>query len=75
MKMTYLYDSFDRTKEVRYPAQYGLAGSPRKIIEPTYDVASRLSSLKVDSVVQAGDIVYSSSDQTESKLVQLVQIK
>ncbi len=66
MKMSYLYDSLDRTKEVRYPAQYGLAGSPRKIIEPTYDVASRLSSLKVNSVVQAGDIVYNSSDQTES---------
>ncbi len=66
MKMTYLYDSLDRTKEVRYPAQYGLSGSPRKIIEPTYDVASRLSSLKVNSVVQAGDIVYNSSDQTES---------
>jgi RHS repeat-associated protein len=66
MKMSYLYDSLDRTKEVRYPAQYGISGSPRKIIEPTYDVASRLSSLKVNSVVQAGDIVYNSSDQTES---------
>ncbi len=66
IKMTYLYDSLDRTTEVRYPAQYGLSGSPRKIIEPTYDTASRLSSLKVNSVVQAGDIVYNSSDQTES---------
>ena len=66
MTMTYLYDSLDRTKEVRYPAQYGLSGSPRKIIEPTYDTASRLSSLKVDSVVQAGDIIYNSSDQMES---------
>jgi hypothetical protein len=66
MKMTYLYDSLDRTKEVRYPAQYGISGSPRKIIEPTYDTASRLSTLKVNGVVQAGDIVYNSSDQTES---------
>jgi RHS repeat-associated protein len=66
MKMTYLYDSLDRAKEVRYPAQYGISGSPRKIIEPTYDTASRLSSLKVNGVVQAGDIVYNSSDQTES---------
>jgi RHS repeat-associated protein len=66
MTTSYLYDSLDRTKEVRYPAQYGISGSPRKIVEPTYDTASRLSSLKVDGQQQAGDIVYNSSDQTES---------
>ncbi len=31
--MTYLYDSLDRTKEVRHPARYGISGNPRKIIE------------------------------------------
>jgi RHS repeat-associated protein len=66
MTTSYLYDSLDRTKEVRYPAQYGISGSPRKIIEPTYDTASRLTTLKVNGQQQAGDIVYNSSDQTES---------
>jgi RHS Repeat len=69
-----LYDSLDRTKEVRYPAQYGFtdntgsipAANPRKIVEPTYDTASRLTTLKVNGQQQAGDIVYNSSDQTES---------
>jgi hypothetical protein len=66
MTTSYLYDSLDRTKEVRYPAQYGISGSPRKIIEPTYDTTSRLTTLKVNGQQQAGDIVYNSSDQTES---------
>jgi RHS repeat-associated protein len=66
MTTSYLYDSLDRAKEIRHPAQYGLSGSPRKIIEPTYDTASRLTTLKVNGVQQAGNIVYNSSDQTES---------
>jgi YD repeat-containing protein len=66
MTTSYLYDSLDRTKEVRYPAQYGISGSPRKIIEPTYDIASRLTTLKVGGQLQASDIIYNSSDQTES---------
>jgi RHS repeat-associated protein len=71
MTTSYLYDSLDRTKEVWYPKQYGLDPSnilegPRKIIEPTYDTASRLTTLKVNGQQQAGDIVYNSSDQTES---------
>ena len=74
MTTGYLYDSLDRTKEVRYPAQYGFTdnsgpipvANPRKIIEPTYDTASRLTTLKVNGQQQAGDIVYNSSDQTES---------
>ncbi len=32
MEVDYLYDSLDRVKEVKYPAQYGIAGSPRKIV-------------------------------------------
>lgn len=31
MTTNYLYDTLDRVKEVTYPAQYGLAGNPRKI--------------------------------------------
>ncbi len=66
MVTSYMYDSLDRTTDVRYPAEYGMAGSPRKLIQPTYDTASRLTTLKVDGQQQAGDIVYNSSDQTES---------
>lgn len=66
MTVTYLYDSLDRIDEVQYPAQYGLAGDPRKIIKHSYDVASRLSSLKVDGTEVAGNIVYNAADQTTS---------
>ena len=66
MAVSYLYDTLNRVKEVRYPAQYGLVGSPRKIVEHSYDTASRLSTLKVDSQEVAGNIVYNASDQTTS---------
>ena len=66
MTTSYLYDSLDRATDVRYPAQYGIAGSPRKLVQPTYDTASRLTTLTVDGQQQAGDIVYNASDQTES---------
>lgn len=66
MTMSYLYDTLGRVTDVRYPAQYGLAGNPRKLVQHTYDIASRLSSLKVDNQQQAGDIVYNAADQTTS---------
>ena len=58
MTTSYLYDTLVRVTEVRYPAQYGIAGSPRKLITNTYDTASRLTSLKIDSQEVAGNIVY-----------------
>ena len=66
MTTSYLYDTLDRVTEVRYPAQYGIAGSPRKLITNTYDTASRLTSLKIDSQEVAGNIVYNAADQTTS---------
>ncbi|MGH9949122.1 MAG: RHS repeat-associated core domain-containing protein, partial [Pyrinomonadaceae bacterium] len=61
---SYLYDTLDRVKEVHYPAQYGLAGSPRKIVANTYDAASRLTTMTVGGQTAASDIVYNASDQT-----------
>ncbi|HEY0111002.1 MAG TPA: RHS repeat-associated core domain-containing protein [Fibrella sp.] len=66
MTVSYLYDTINRVTEVRYPAQYGLTGSPRKVVQHSYDLAGRLTSLKVDGQQQAGDIFYNASDQTTS---------
>ncbi len=66
MKTSYLYDTLDRVTEARYPAQYGMAGDPRRIVEHTYDTASRLTALKVNGTEQAGNITYNASDQTTS---------
>ncbi len=66
LKMTYGYDSLSRVKEVYYPAEYGLAGSPRKHIENTFDVASRLATLTVDGQQQAGNILFNAASQTTS---------
>jgi RHS repeat-associated protein len=66
MTVSYLYDSLDRVTDVRYPAQYGIAGSPRKLINHTYDTASRLTSLKIDNTEVAGNIAYNAADQTTS---------
>ncbi|MBA2749896.1 MAG: RHS repeat-associated core domain-containing protein [Tatlockia sp.] len=64
MTTSYLYDTLDRVKEVRYPAQYGMTSSPRRIVEHFYDTASRLTSLKVNGTEQAGNIIYNAADQT-----------
>lgn len=61
---SYLYDSLDRVKEVQYPAQYGLAGSPRKIVANTYDTASRLVTMTIGGQLAASDIAYNAADQT-----------
>jgi RHS repeat-associated protein len=66
MTVSYLYDTLDRITDVRYPAAYGLPNNPRKLIQNSYDVASRLSSFKVDGTEIAGNIVYNASDQTTS---------
>lgn len=61
---SYTYDTLDRITQTRYPAAYGLAGSPRKLIENTFDSSSRITSLKVDSQEVAGNIAYNAADQT-----------
>ncbi|MDM7995880.1 MAG: RHS repeat-associated core domain-containing protein [Acidobacteriota bacterium] len=65
MTVNYLYDTLNRIKETTYPDQYG-TGIPRKIVEHSYDTASRLSMLKFGGVQQAGTIAYNASDQTTS---------
>jgi RHS repeat-associated protein len=60
---SYLYDSLNRLTEVRYPAQYGVAGNPRKVVTPTYDETSRLKELKVDNQIQMSEIVYNPLSQ------------
>ena len=69
-RLSYSYDTLDRIKEIQYPAQYGLAGSPRKIVAQTYDISSRLTSLTYGTILsttqQAGNIAYNASDQTTS---------
>src|SRR5690606_32049421 len=50
MTTSYLYDSLDLITEVHYPHQYGLAGSPRRIVSHSYDSASRLTGISYDGV-------------------------
>ncbi len=66
MTTGYIYDTLNRIKEVHYPAQYGISGNPRKVVEHSFDAASRLSTLKVGGQQQAGDIIYNAADQTTS---------
>jgi RHS repeat-associated protein len=61
----YLWDSLDRQKESTYPQQYG-AGDIRKKVEPTYDIASRIESLKFGGVTYASNPVYNAASQTTS---------
>ena len=69
MTTSYLYDTLDRVKEVHYPAQYGLAGSPRKIVSHTYDSANRAESISYNSVLQASEPIYDASDQVTEILI------
>jgi YD repeat-containing protein len=62
----YIYDTLDRVTDVRYPAQYGMTGSPRKLVHYDYDVASRLTTLKVDGAIYASQIAYNPSSQMTS---------
>ncbi len=70
MEVDYLYDSLDRVKEVKYPAQYGIPAqggnpaNPRKIVAHTYDTTSRLTAMTYNGNQQAGNIVYNAADQT-----------
>jgi RHS repeat-associated protein len=63
MVTRYLYDSLDRATDVYYPSQYGAASTTGKHLQHDYDVASRLSGLKVDSVSYASGIVYNAASQ------------
>lgn len=60
-----LYDSLNRVWRVTYPAQYGADGA-RKVVEQTYDIASRLQSLKYDGSNYLSNPVYNASSHAES---------
>ena len=60
----YTYDSLDRVFRVLYPREYGNGAGPRKLVENTYDIASRLSGLTFDGQTQAANISYNAASQT-----------
>jgi RHS repeat-associated protein len=62
----YTYDSLNRVTDMRYPAEYGNGTQPRKLVHQDFDVASRLSGLKLDGVLQASTIVYNPASQATS---------
>jgi RHS repeat-associated protein len=62
----YNYDSLDRVFRVLYPREYGNGAGPRKLVEHTFDIASRLSGLTFDGQTQASNIVYNAASQTTS---------
>lgn len=62
----YTYDSLDRAKDVRYPAEYGNGSAPRKVVHQDFDVASRLSGVTFDSQSLASSINYNAASQTTS---------
>ena len=66
MATDYIYDSLDRTVDVRYPAQYGNGSQLRKVVHHNYDEASRLSSINYDSQAFASNISYNAANQTTS---------
>lgn len=65
----YTFDSLDRTSLVLYPKEYGNGSALRKLVQQTYDVASRLSSLTFDGQTQASNIVYNAASQATSLTV------
>ncbi|MCA1579373.1 MAG: DUF4214 domain-containing protein [Acidobacteria bacterium] len=62
----YIYDTLDRTVDVRYPAQYGNGAQLRKVVHHNYDTASRLNSITFDGQWFASNINYNASGQTTS---------
>jgi RHS repeat-associated protein len=62
----YIYDAQDRVTDVRYPAEYGTGSQPRKLLHQDFDVAGRLSALKLDGQSHASNLSYNASSQTTS---------
>ena len=66
MHTSYEYDDVNRLKKITYPKQYGVAGEPRKEVVPTYDEASRLKDMTVDTHLQLGGVQYNAMGQVTS---------
>lgn len=70
--LTYDFDALDRLKEMTYPEQYqGIEGGTqaRKVVKPGYDVAGRVSELKVDDLTYASQARYNSASQLTSMVL------
>jgi YD repeat-containing protein len=63
--MNYVWDSLGRIRESTHPQQYG-AGEIRKKVEPAYDIASRIDSLKFGGATYASNPVYNAANQMTS---------
>src|SRR5262245_16036174 len=63
--MNYVWDSLGRIRESTHPQQYG-AGDIRKKVEPAYDIASRIDSLKFGGVTYASNPAYNAASQVTS---------
>ena len=61
---SYEFDTLDRTSKMYYPAQFGQSGDPVRQAVPTYDLASRLTSLTYNGTAMATNPVYNASSQT-----------
>lgn len=57
------YDSLHRPTDLRYPAQHGQPGAPRKLIHFDYDVAGRSAGLNIDGVPYASGLTYQAGGQ------------
>jgi RHS repeat-associated protein len=62
----YNYDSLDRMYRVLYPKEYGNGSAPRKLVEHSFDIASRLSNLTFEGQTQASNIVYNPASEATS---------
>ena len=62
MVTSYSYDTASRLTGILYPKQYGMTGDPQRLVEPTYDYASRLSELDGADVL-LNDISYNAMGQ------------
>jgi RHS repeat-associated protein len=62
---SYIWDTLDRLKSLQYPMQYGTSTNA-PLVEPSYDIASRISHLYFDGTPYASDPVYNAESQIES---------
>ncbi len=69
MTTSYGYDSANRLTQVTYPTQYGVTGTPRKVVAPSYDHASRLIQMNVDTVSRLSGISYNVASQVTALTV------